>query len=66
MESLQYLSNSAGEKTAVIIPIEEYQKMQEELDEFYCIKEYESAKEENLTFRSFDEAVVDIEKERTK
>jgi hypothetical protein len=39
----QYLTDADGNKIAVVIDIATYQKMLEELDEFYCLKGYEQA-----------------------
>jgi hypothetical protein len=39
----QYLTDADGNKIAVVIDIATYQKMLDELDEFYCLKGYEQA-----------------------
>lgn len=39
----QYLTDTEGNKIAVVIEIETYQKLMEELDELYCLKGYEQA-----------------------
>ena len=39
----QYLTDTEGNKIAVVINIETYHKLIEELDEFYCLKGYEQA-----------------------
>jgi hypothetical protein len=44
--NLQYISDDKGNKTAVIVPIQDFLKMQEELDELYCISLYDEAKKQ--------------------
>jgi hypothetical protein len=62
----QFLEDKQGQKIAVVLPIEVYNHMLEELEEYADIKAYDMAKSENQTFRSLKEALVDIEKERQK
>jgi len=45
--NLQYISDDKGNKTAVIIPIQDFLKMQEDLDELYCINLYDEAKKQS-------------------
>jgi hypothetical protein len=39
----QYLTDAAGNKVAVVISMETYQKIMDDLDELYCLKGYEQA-----------------------
>jgi hypothetical protein len=39
----QYLTDANGNKIAVVIDIDTYQKLIEEIDELYCQKGYEQA-----------------------
>ncbi|MEA5533812.1 hypothetical protein [Crocosphaera sp. XPORK-15E] len=39
----QYLTDVNGNRIAVVIDINVYQKLLDELDEYYCIKGYEQA-----------------------
>ncbi|HEY9702679.1 MAG TPA: hypothetical protein V6C58_09550, partial [Allocoleopsis sp.] len=39
----QFLTHNQGNKIAVVIDLETYQKMLDDLDEFYCEKGYEQA-----------------------
>ncbi|HEY9702779.1 MAG TPA: hypothetical protein V6C58_10050 [Allocoleopsis sp.] len=39
----QFLTDNQGNKIAVVIDLETYQKMLDDLDEFYCEKGYEQA-----------------------
>jgi hypothetical protein len=61
MLNLNYLSNSIGEQIAVVIPIDEFKKIEEFIDQFEDIQEYQKAKKENLGTVSFDEAFYEIE-----
>ncbi len=38
-ETVQYLTDEAGRKTAVVLPIADYQKLLEDLDDLFCIAE---------------------------
>ena len=38
-EALQYLTDEAGKKTAVVLPITEYEKLLEDLDDLAAIAE---------------------------
>ena len=40
----QFVTNSQGEKMAVILPVKDYEKMMMELDEYECIKAYDKVK----------------------
>ncbi len=43
----QYITDDRGNKLAVILPIKEYQKMLEELEELEDIRLYDEAKKED-------------------
>jgi len=62
----QYISDQKGKKKAVIVPIKDFKKMLEDLDELEAIKEYEEAKAEKLSFRPLEEALTDIEANKAK
>ena len=38
-QTVQYLTNAKGEKTAVVVPIRDYEKMLEDLDDLAVIAE---------------------------
>ena len=42
----QYITNAQGERIAVILNIEAYKKLLDEMDEFLCWKGYQQAVEE--------------------
>jgi hypothetical protein len=44
----QYLTDADSNKIAIVIDIATYQKMLDELDEFYCLKGYEQAIAETI------------------
>jgi len=60
----QFVVNERGEKVAVVISIEEYEKILEELEDLEAIREYEEAKASGETPVPFDEAVARIERNR--
>ncbi len=57
-----YVNNKIGEKVAVILPIDEYERMNEILEEYEDIQLYRQAKNELSDTVSFDEAFKEIEK----
>jgi PHD/YefM family antitoxin component YafN of YafNO toxin-antitoxin module len=62
----QFLTNEKGEKVAVVISIEEYEKLLEELEDLQAAREYDEAKASGETPVPFDEAVARIERERNR
>ena len=42
-EALQYLTDEAGQKTAVVLPITDYEKLLEDLDDLAAIAERREA-----------------------
>ena len=60
----QFVVNERGEKIAVVISIEEYEKILEELEDLDAIREYEEAKALGETPVPFDEAIARIERHR--
>ncbi len=61
----QFVVNERGEKVAVVISIEDYEKMLEELKDLEAIRDYEEAKASGETSVPFDEAVARIERNRS-
>ena len=61
-EPTQFLTNEKGEKIAVVISIEEYEKILEELEELDDIRAYDEAKASGETPVPFDEAIARIER----
>jgi PHD/YefM family antitoxin component YafN of YafNO toxin-antitoxin module len=60
----QFVVNERGEKVAVVLSIEDYEKILEELEDLEAIREYEEAKASGETPVPFDEAVARIERNR--
>ena len=60
----QFVVNERGERVAVVIGIEEYEKILEELEDRDAIREYEEAKASGETPVPFDEAIARIERNR--
>ena len=62
----QFVTNNMGKTTAVILPIKEYNKMIEKLEEIEDIRLYDEAKASNEPSYPIDEAFEMIEKARKK
>lgn len=54
--NLQYVANEQGEKTAVIVPIEEFQELLEDLEDLAVL----ASRREEPTF-SHEEVVADLD-----
>ena len=62
--SIQFVTDDHGKKLAVILPIKEYNKMMDDLEELEDIKLYDAAKKSKQNFVNAEEAFVEIEKKR--
>jgi PHD/YefM family antitoxin component YafN of YafNO toxin-antitoxin module len=60
----QFVVNERGERIAVVISIEDYEEMLEELEDLEAIREYEEAKASGEASVPFDDAVARIERNR--
>ncbi len=60
----QFITDNNGQKLAIILPIKEYNKMMDELEEFEDIKLYDKVKASNESSIPIDEAIKMIDKER--
>jgi len=60
----QYVTNAEGEKIAIILPMREYEKMMDDLDEYACIKAYDKAKARKQEFVPAEEVFKAIESKR--
>jgi hypothetical protein len=56
MES-QFITDDKGNKISIVIPIEEYQRMMEELEEFHDIKLFDEVKSRNEKTQPLEEYV---------
>jgi hypothetical protein len=62
--STQFVTDDHGKKLAVILPIKEYNKMVDDLEELEDIKLYDAAKKGKQEFIDAEEAFREIEKKR--
>ena len=60
----RYLVDEKGERVAVLLGIEEYQKLLREIEELEAIRAYDAAKASKDEAVPFDQAVREIEQER--
>lgn len=60
----QFVVNARGEKVAVVMSIEEYERILEELEDLDAIREFEEAKASGEAPVPFEEAVARIERNR--
>ena len=60
----QFIEDKQGNRIAVLMPIDQYNKMLEQLEEIDDIRAYDAAKAEKDEIIPFDQAVNEIEKER--
>ncbi|MES2837443.1 MAG: hypothetical protein V4667_07965 [Bacteroidota bacterium] len=58
----QFVTDDHGKKVAVILPVKEYEKIMDSLDELECIKAYDSAKARKQVFLSAADVFKAIEK----
>jgi hypothetical protein len=63
-EPTQFLTNEKGEKIAVVIAIEEYQKLLQELEELEDIRAYDEAKASGDTPIPLQQALDEVERKR--
>lgn len=64
-EPTRFITNEKGERTAVIIDIEEYEKLLEELEDLADIRAFDEAEASGETPIPLEEALERIRKERT-
>ena len=60
----RYVVDEAGNRVAVLINIEEYQKILEALEELESINAYDEAKASDDEIISFEQAIGEIEDQR--
>jgi hypothetical protein len=63
-EPTQFLTNEKGEKVAVVIAIEEYEKLLEELEDLEDIRAYDEAIASGETPIPFEQAIAEIKRSR--
>ncbi|MEX2335672.1 MAG: hypothetical protein WD555_00200 [Fulvivirga sp.] len=62
----QFVTDDHGQKLAVILPIKEYNKMVDDLEELEDIKLYDAAKKGEQEFIDAEQVFKEIEKKREK
>lgn len=62
--STQFVTDNHGKKLAVILPIQEYNKMLDDLEDLEDIKLYDAAKKGKQEFVDAEEAFREMEKKR--
>lgn len=60
----QFIEDNQGHRVAVLLPIDEYNKMLEQLEEAEDIKAYDAAKASDDEIIPFDQAIKEIEEKR--
>lgn len=60
----QFVTDDQGKKLAVILPIEEYDKLMEELEELEDIKRFDASQKSEREFVDAEQAFEEIESER--
>ena len=60
----QFIEDSQGNRIAVLMPIDQYNKMLEQLEEIDDIRAYDAAKAQDDEIIPFDQAVKEIENGR--
>jgi hypothetical protein len=62
----RFLTNEKGEKLSVVIEIEEYEKLLEELEDAEALREYREAKASGEKAVPLDQALDEIERNRKR
>jgi PHD/YefM family antitoxin component YafN of YafNO toxin-antitoxin module len=60
----QFVTDDQGKKVAVILPIKEYKKMIEDLEELEDIKLYDASKKAEFEYIDAEQAFREIEEKR--
>lgn len=66
MNNPQYITDNKGKKLSVVLPMKEYKKMMEELEELEDIRLYDEAMADNQPSMPIDQAFALIEAKRKK
>ena len=62
--SQQYITDDKGNRTGVILPIDDYKKILADLEELESIRAFDEAKASEDEAISFDQAISEIEADR--
>lgn len=60
----QFVTDDHGKKLAVILPIDEYNRLMEDLDELEDIRKFDASQNSNREFIDAEQAFEEIERER--
>jgi len=60
----QFITDDQGKKLAVILPIKEYNKMLEELEDSEDVKLFDQAKKRKQKFKDADDVFKEVESKR--
>ncbi len=60
----QFVLNKRGEKVAVVLSIEEYEELLEEIEDLQAVREYEKAKASGDTPMPLEQALTEIRRNR--
>jgi hypothetical protein len=60
----QFIEDKQGNRIAVLMPIDQYNKLLAQLEDVSAIRAFDAAKAEKDEIIPFDQAVKEIEKER--
>jgi len=61
----EYLVDPAGNRKAVVVPLAEWQQIQEELEELDDLRAYDEAKRHPSDAVPFEQAMAEIREEKT-
>lgn len=62
----QFVTDENGVRTAVVLGIEEYEKLLDELEDLQAVRDFDEAKASGETPVPFEEAIERIERERKR
>ena len=62
----QFIIDEKGNRTGVILPIKDFDKLLDELDENRTTHMYDQAREEKLTFRPLNDVLKEVQIKRAK
>lgn len=60
----QFIEDKQGNRIAVLMPIDQYNKLLEQLEDMEDIRAYDASKAEDDEIIPFDQAISEIEKKR--
>ncbi len=64
LSSEKYITDESGNRTGIILSVEEYKKILEDLEELEAIRAYDDAKHSNEEVIPFEQAIEEIEQNR--